>query len=147
VSEDFPSAASSDGTLVIRFQDAAVARSVKVACVIDQTDFGDVIGVEILGFRRQLSGGVVEFPRASSGVRWSYDDEADAFYVQLMQGRSHFQTSVAGKAGLDAAQRVVLLEVPVLPAAHRKLPQLHSAGQACVPSGWPRWSGRGAAWR
>jgi hypothetical protein len=117
VSEDFPSVAFGDGTLAIRFQEAVVSRSVEVACVIDQTDFGDVIGVEILSFRHQLSGGMVEAPHASSRARWSYDDEIDAFYVHLMKGRSQFQTPVAGKVGLDAAQRVVLLEVPVPPAA------------------------------
>jgi hypothetical protein len=48
--------------------------------VVDQNDFGDVTGVEILDFRRQLTGGVVDAPAASGRVRWSYDSEVDAFY-------------------------------------------------------------------
>lgn len=79
MSEDLPSAAVHDGILTVRFLDAVVTRSVEAACVVDQTDFGDVIGVEILGYRRQLSGGAIEAPRAPGSVRWSYEDEMDAF--------------------------------------------------------------------
>ena len=114
--EGLPIAALSDETLTIRFLDAEVSRSVEVSCVIDQTDFGDVMGVEILGFRRQLSGGVVDAPRACGRVRWSYDSEDDAFYVHVGEGPMQAQTSVTGKISLDHTQRVVLLEVPVPPA-------------------------------
>lgn len=113
MSLDLPSAALQDGRLVIRFLEATVSRSVEVACVIDQTDFGDVIGIEVLDFRRQLSGGQLQAPRSAGGVRWSYDDEIDALYVHVIHGRSQIQTDVVGTVGLDPAERVVFLEAPV----------------------------------
>lgn len=117
MSGSLPSMSSNGVTISIQFSDSATFRSVEVDCVIDQTDFGDVIGVEIIGLHRQLSGGLIDAPRTSGGVRWSYDNEIDSFYVHVMEGRSQVQTRVTGKVSLDASQRVVLLEVPVPRAA------------------------------
>ena len=116
MTDSLPFAAVNEATLSVRFSDSPPARSVEVACVVDQTDFGDVVGVEILDLRHQLSGGQVDAPQASSRVRWSYDSEIDAFYVRVTDGRSQVQTTIRGKIRLDASQRVVLLEVPVPPA-------------------------------
>jgi uncharacterized protein YuzE len=113
MSHELPSAALHDGTLGVRFLDAVVSRSVEVACVIDRTDFGDVVGIEILDFLRQIPGALLEGPRSAGVVRWSYDAEIDAFYLHLMDGRGQTQTSIVGTVGLDDAQRVVLLEAPV----------------------------------
>ena len=113
MSLEFPSATLRNGTLVIRFQEGVVSRSVQVTCVIDQTDFSDVLGIEILDFRRQISGGLLEGARSASGVRWSYDAEDDAFYVHVMDGRSQIQTSIIGTVGLDVVDRVLLLKAPV----------------------------------
>lgn len=113
MSLEFPSATLRSGTLVIRFQEGMVSRSVPVTCVIDQTDFGDVLGLEILAFRRQISGGLLEGARSANEVRWSYDEDEDVFYVHVMDGRSQIQTSIVGQVGLDVAHRVVLLEAPV----------------------------------
>jgi hypothetical protein len=114
MSLEFPFADVQSGTIVIRFLDAAVSRSVQIECVIDQTDFGDVVGIEILAFR-QMTGGLLEGPRSAGAVRWAYDEEVDAFYVRVMKGRSQVQRSIIGTVGLDAAQRVVRLEAPVPP--------------------------------
>lgn len=118
MSNHFPSASLSEEALSIRFRESPVVQSVEVACVIDQTDLGDVIGVEILGFRRQLSGGMIDAPRSAGQVRWSYDHEMDALYVYVTEGRSQVQTAVAGRISLDSAQRVVLLEAPIPTARH-----------------------------
>lgn len=115
MSRELPFADVQSGTLVIRFLDAAVARSVQVECVIDQTDFGDVVGIEILPFRAQLTGGRLEGPQSAGAVRWSYDAEDDALWVHVMKGRSQHQTSIVATVGLDVAQRVVRLEAPVPP--------------------------------
>lgn len=116
MSGPLPSATVNEDVLSVRFLGSAVARTTEVACVVDQTDFGEVVGVEILGLRRQLSGGLVDAPRASGEVRWSYDAEIDAFYLHVAEGRGQVQTAVTGKASLDSAQRLVLLEAPVPPA-------------------------------
>lgn len=115
MSLNFPSADLQSGTIVIRFLDAVVSRSVQVECVMDQTDFGDVVGIEILPFRAQLTGGRLEGPQSAGAVRWSYDAEDDALWVHVMKGRSQVQTSILAMVGLDVAQRVVRLEAPVPP--------------------------------
>jgi uncharacterized protein YuzE len=114
----FPSASLSEETLAVRFSDSLVSRSVEVACVVDQTDFGDVIGVEILDFRRQLTGGMIEGLRSAGQIKWSYDPEMDALYVHLTDGRSQVQVSVIGRISLDSSQRVVLLEAAIPAAIH-----------------------------
>lgn len=118
MSNYFPSVSLSEEAVAIRFLDSPVSDSIEVACVIDQTDFGDVIGVEILDFRRQLRGGMIEAHPSADRVKWSYDQEMDAFYVHLTDGRSQVQTAVTGGVRLDSAQRVVLLEVPLPPTRH-----------------------------
>src|SRR2546421_10646171 len=117
MSNSLPSARMNNSILCVHFLDSPVARSVEVASVVDQNDFGDVTGVEILDLRRQLTGGVVDAPAASGRVRWSYDSEVDAFYVHVMEGRSQVQTSVTSEVSLDAAERVVSMKIPVPPAA------------------------------
>jgi hypothetical protein len=102
-------------TIVIRFLDAEVARTVQVECVIDQTDFGDVVGIEIISFRGQLNGGQLEGAQSAGAVKWSYDEQYDMLWALVMMGRSQVQTSVIATVGLDAAQRVVRLEAPVPP--------------------------------
>jgi hypothetical protein len=95
-----------------------IVKRVEVACVLDPTDFGEVIGVEVLDLRRQFSGAVVEAPRSSGQVGWSYDSEVDAFYVRVAEGSGQVQTSATGTIGLDSIQRVALLEVPIPPTVH-----------------------------
>jgi uncharacterized protein YuzE len=118
MSHSFPSVEVSEGNLSISFLDSTPSRSVEVSCVVDLTDFGDVIGVEVLDWRHQLSGGLLDAPRASGQVRWSYDEEIDALYVHVMDGRSQTQLPATAKVSLDSRQRVVCLEVPV-PSATR----------------------------
>jgi hypothetical protein len=112
MSEFVPSAGIENGVLSIRFRDSDVDRSVDLDCVVDLTDFDDVVGVEILDLRRQLSGGIVEPSPTTGRIRWSYDDEMDAFYVHLTDGRGQVQRSVTCKAHLDPEMRFVQLDVP-----------------------------------
>ena len=108
-----PRVATGNGMLSIQFADSDIARSTNVDCVLDLTYLGDVVGVEILDLRRQLSGGRVEALSAGGQIQWSYDDEIDAFYVQILEDRAQVQRSATGKAHLDSGNRVVRLEVPV----------------------------------
>jgi hypothetical protein len=77
------------------------------------TDFGDLVGLEILDFRRQLDSAEPS-PSLRDGLpRWTYDDEMDAFYVRVAEGMADTQRSVIGTALLDEAGRVTQLRIPL----------------------------------
>ena len=90
----------------------AVRKGVK--CVLDRDDFRDVIGVEILGIRGQLGRDASVRPGvAGPNVRWSYDEEMDAFYLHLRPGTASHQEPVEGLASLNADGELVALEIPI----------------------------------
>jgi len=84
-----------------------------VKCVVDLAATGDLVGVEILDFRRQLSGAAPPPHREVLGMRWSYDSEVDAFYVRVGSDNGVEQVVTEGRAIVDAHTTVVALEVPV----------------------------------
>ncbi len=109
----FPATVIDDGTVSVWFSDELPSQSIEVKCTVDLTDFGEMIGVEVLDWHNQLSGAVLDAPSAFVKIRWSYDEEVDAFYLHLVDGRGQIQRSVVGKVGIDSNRRVVLLEVPI----------------------------------
>lgn len=106
-----PSAAADEGMLTVRLFASAPIRSVEIDCVLDLTDFGEVVGIEVLDLRRQLAGGVVELPEPDGDVRWSYDGEIDAFYLHVADGRGQVQRSARARAQLDSMGRLVRMDV------------------------------------
>jgi len=72
---------------------AEPAKRVSVECVLDSDGLGNIVGVEIINLRlaagqhmfRGCPGNSVSF---FNGTRFSYDDEVDAFYLYLCEGRS-----------------------------------------------------------
>lgn len=76
--------------LVIKLEAPALetTTTVPTECVLDVTDLGDVTGVEIInlahdtGQRAPGSRGVASL-NTGERVGWSYDKEADAFYVSI----------------------------------------------------------------
>lgn len=117
MSESFPAVVNAHGTLSIYFSDSIATRSVEIACVVDLTDFDDVIGVEILKWGGQLSGGRIDVPSPSGQFRWSYDNEMDALYIHVKLGRGQIQKRSAGTVSLDSDQRVLNLEIPLSPTS------------------------------
>jgi uncharacterized protein YuzE len=81
--------------LVISFYAGQIkgATAAPIDCVLDLNSFGDVVGVEILNLAHLTQCRLDESEgKASLGsredVRWSYDTEADAFYITLREERS-----------------------------------------------------------
>ena len=73
--------------------EAEAFTTVSTECVLDVTGMGDVIGIEILNLAHstgQRAPGSQGLATLGSGERvtWSYDQEADAFYVSLRKDRS-----------------------------------------------------------
>jgi uncharacterized protein YuzE len=113
VSEFTPRAAVEDGVLRVQLLEAHPARLLDIDCVVDLTDLGQVVGIEVLDLRSQLAGGTVGPLTVNSSIRWSYDDEIDALYVHVAAGRGQVQRRTAAQAGLDSNDRVVELAVPL----------------------------------
>lgn len=84
-------------------------------CVIDQTDLGEIVGIEILDLVRQLAGGRAPSAPLAGFPRWSYDEEIDAFYVHLADGRAQVQKSGSCTAYVDQEGQLNALELRVTP--------------------------------
>jgi uncharacterized protein YuzE len=111
MNESLPLVEVVDGIISVRFMESATTQSVDVTCVADYTDFGDVVGIEILDWRHQVSGGQIDAPHASGQLWWSYDDEIDALYIHTIGGRGQNQQRTTATVKLDANQRVVTVEM------------------------------------
>lgn len=107
------SATVTNGLLRIRLRDSPVVRTVEIDCVLDYTDFGEIIGIEVLDLKRQLDGGSVEPINDAHPLRTSYDGEIDALYLHVSQGRGQRQQRALARCDLDAENRVIGLEVSV----------------------------------
>lgn len=107
----FPRVEISDSMMSIYFMTTDVAQSCVVTCVMDYTDFGDLVGIEVLGWRKQLSSGRIDGPSPSEYPRWSYDDEIDALYIRTSDARGQNQQRTTASVDLDASQRVVALQI------------------------------------
>jgi len=111
VSAQHPRVRVSDGVLIVDLVPASPARRISFECVVDRTDFGDVVGIEILDFRPQLCGGTSPASPNIDVPRWSYDEEIDAFYITLLNTTAAVERSTIGVAVLDTAKQVISLEI------------------------------------
>jgi hypothetical protein len=115
VTDFTPSSTVRGGVLTVTLSGNRVERRTDFDGVVDQTDFGDVLGLEILDLLRQLGGVATPASPTSGFPCWSYDDEIDAFYVHVQDGASQSQKAVMGQASLDSLGSLVALEVAVSP--------------------------------
>jgi hypothetical protein len=111
MSELFPRVEVNDCMMSIYFMAAEAAKSYVVTCVMDYTDFGDLVGIEVLDWRDQLSGGHIDGPSPSGYPRWSYDAEIDALYVRTSDARGQNQQRTTASVDVDASQRVAALQI------------------------------------
>jgi uncharacterized protein YuzE len=90
-------------------------RTIPVPFVLDFDGMGQLIGIEILNLKDHA--GSACLARLSEDIRiypepisFSYDDEADAFYLRIRDGRSIDQQPVMGRVELDSAGHIVGFE-------------------------------------
>jgi hypothetical protein len=112
VSDFRPSVTVRGGVWTVSLGAAEGGRQVDFEGIVDQTDFGDVVGIEILDLNRQVEAVAPHSPRRGY-PRWSYDDEIDAFYVHVADGPGQVQRVTSGSALVDAAGTLTTLEVTV----------------------------------
>lgn len=109
-----PSVAVRVGVLTVTLAPTSGVTRVDFDCVIDQTDLGDVVGIEVLDLEQQLAGGRAPVPPSDGFPGWSYDKEIDAFYVRVADGRGQVQKAGSGTAYLDQEGQLSVLEVRVM---------------------------------
>lgn len=100
-----------NGEIVVVLSSAATERSTGFECVLDVDDFGEVTGIEILSFRAQLNASLPE-NSGSAWPRWAIDDEMDATYLHVRNGRATHQEKTRGEAHIDDRDVVASIEVP-----------------------------------
>jgi hypothetical protein len=101
-----------DGLARLVIQTLEPTASLGLECVIDTDDFHEIVGIEVLDFRRQLDGGYVGASPTSGFPRWSYDSEIDAAYFRLVDGRAQHQKRILGVAFLTSTKSVARIEFP-----------------------------------
>src|SRR5438270_5657861 len=100
-----------DNTLHARLDAGEVASQLSFECILDLSGLGDVVGVEVLDFSRQLEGATP--PAAPSGdpFRWSYDTEIDAFYLHVAPANAPIQKKSSGLALLTDQRHLVGVQI------------------------------------
>jgi hypothetical protein len=99
-----------NGTLRVQLFTGDVASRLSFEGVLDLTGMGEVVGLEILDFGRQLDA-TVEPARSSDAIRWSYYAEEDAFYLHLAGQHAPVQKTVTGVALIDSRKNLIGVDV------------------------------------
>jgi hypothetical protein len=103
-----------NGNLKIRLRPESEAlRSITLSCVVDLTYLGEVVGLEVLDFGRQLSGARAPVSPRRGGIRWSYDAEVDAFYLHVADGPGQVQRKERAVAYLGSDDQLSALELRI----------------------------------
>ncbi len=113
----YPNIVREDEKLDVVFSSPDVSRpEITVRCVLDFDQFGDVLGVEILNLKDQAGSScldvVEEVLKGSvTALRYSYDDEVDAFYLRMSEGQSVDQKAVDGVLVLNDKGQIASLRI------------------------------------
>lgn len=112
-----PTVTFDDDNVQVRLDISPSVRSVAVECVLDMTDFRDLIGIEILDLTRQTGGCTVDPSPQHDRIWWGYDDEIDAYYIRLLEGSAPHQKVATAIISLDSHDRIVRIDTRVPPLA------------------------------
>jgi uncharacterized protein YuzE len=102
--------------IVVEFvpRDRLGLTSIEIPLVVDFDLNGDVIGIEALNLcfyaGRSIQGKGDRSGSESGRIRLTYDDEVDALYLRIDDGRSLRQRRVNGNLLIDADGRLIAIE-------------------------------------
>lgn len=87
-------------------------RVLDLEMVLDIDRFGTICGIEILDLKRSAGEKCLDLMddsigKTSSGMRFGYDPEVDAFYFKLSCERSLDQESVDGKVAVNLLGQII----------------------------------------
>lgn len=111
----YPNIAATMNSLSVEFAPhPGHVKNLPLQMVLDYGESGEVIGVEILNLAFEAGKnclGIISsiVPIQEDGLKFSYDEECDAFYLRLKVGKSLRQKVVQGNTCLDADGRIVRL--------------------------------------
>jgi hypothetical protein len=80
-------------------------------CLLNVTDKGELVGIEIPDCRQQLEDASFPPARANGAFQWSYDAERDIFSVRLGQPSGGVQKESSGRARVDDQGAILDLQV------------------------------------
>lgn len=100
-------------------------------CMLDLAETGEIVGVEIFDFRRQLEGATVAPVRGNDEVHWSYDQARDLFYLRIRPQHASSRMETSGKSRLDSGHRLIGLHVAI-PKAKRGGPTLSARARRAL---------------
>jgi len=83
--------------------------------VLDLNQFGQVIGMEVLNIKLSAGYGCLKqikknIGTTGDGLKYSYDEDSDSFYLQIVNERSMDQITVEGILSLEMEGSIVCLE-------------------------------------
>jgi uncharacterized protein YuzE len=111
--EDYPQVREEDGSLSVEFA-PVVKRSTgqPLKMVLDFGQFGEVVGIEVLNLifeaGKNSLGIIGQSVRTDGdGMRYSYDEDSDSFYLRLKAGKSVDQKALQGSMFLDDAGQIL----------------------------------------
>lgn len=80
--------------------------------VLDFDLFGELIGIEILNYKFVTGLKNLSFEHTNKGiVRISFDEQADALYLKILNERSSDQETANGNIIVDSRGKLIRLEV------------------------------------
>jgi uncharacterized protein YuzE len=110
-----PFITANDNALIVTVGEGFNDRRENFKGVIDKTALGNIVGIEILDFQKQISVTLPLFQNDHQNFpQWSYDNDIDAFYLRIADGPAPVQVNVVGWADLGQDRSLIALEVPIL---------------------------------
>jgi hypothetical protein len=99
------------GTFYVWFGGQRSAEQTDFDCLLDVTEAGGFVGIEIPDCRRQLEGVTFPSAHASDMAQWSYDAGRDTFHLLLARPDGLVHKRSSGKARVDDRRSIVDLQV------------------------------------
>jgi len=101
------------GPWTIDLAPGEISREIQCDGIIDLNGLGELVGVEILDFRRQ-TGAMTPQSGGNALPKCGYDAEIDAFYVRITKGSSPIQKKAKGTVALDAENHMLGVTVALV---------------------------------
>ena len=100
---------SADRSFHLVISDDPPAHHVGFSGVADFTDFGDLVGLEILDLMRQMPSGKLP-AHSPAHLHWAFDEEIDAFYARVLNDSASRQVTANGILRLSESQELVAID-------------------------------------